>query len=417
MADFRKDGRPCPIAHRGCMEAGPENSLTAFEEAAALGAGGVEMDVRRTRDGKLVVFHDADVRRLCMEAGPENSLTAFEEAAALGAGGVEMDVRRTRDGKLVVFHDADVRRLTMGWQGPYNSGKVKDMTWEKLSQVRLPFGGHLLKRFPEGGYSNERQYYYPWAVAPEQEVLYQMERFESRAENEEQVLSAVYRRYKEEYERRCLEDGRLERILSLREFFQWLRTQPEGFFAEVELKERGIAYKEEYERRCLEDGRLERILSLREFFQWLRTQPEGFFAEVELKERGIAGAVIQMAEKCHAADRCIVFSGMDEVVWEIQDWCRSHKKPEGLRMGANIRFLKDEQKEMLDRGDFYEVGLNAGSFGREEVEYLHQKGIQVFSNLGDTPDWWESLDRLGVDGFKTNCLGQYRKWRQKWERK
>ena len=54
MADFRKEGRPCPIAHRGCMEAGPENSLTAFEEAAALGAGGVEMDVRRTRDGKLV---------------------------------------------------------------------------------------------------------------------------------------------------------------------------------------------------------------------------------------------------------------------------------------------------------------------------------------------------------------------------
>ena len=40
MADFRKEGRPCPIAHRGCMEAGPENSLTAFEEAAALGAGG-----------------------------------------------------------------------------------------------------------------------------------------------------------------------------------------------------------------------------------------------------------------------------------------------------------------------------------------------------------------------------------------
>lgn len=36
MADFRKDGRPCPIAHRGCMEAGPENSLTAFEEASAL---------------------------------------------------------------------------------------------------------------------------------------------------------------------------------------------------------------------------------------------------------------------------------------------------------------------------------------------------------------------------------------------
>lgn len=182
MADFRKEGRPCPIAHRGCMEAGPENSLTAFEEAAALGA-------------EAWKWTSADQGR-----------------------------------KLVVFHDADVRRLTMGWQGPYSSGKVKDMTWEKLSQVRLPFGGHLLKRFPEGGYSNEKQYYYPWAVAPEQEVLYQMERFESRAENEEQVLSAVYRRYKEEYERRCLEDGRLERILSLREFFQWAPDAAGGLF-------------------------------------------------------------------------------------------------------------------------------------------------------------------------------------------
>ena len=64
MDEFSNRRPPCPIAHRGCMEAGPENSLTAFEEAAALGAGGVEMDVRRTRDGKLVVFHDADVRRL-----------------------------------------------------------------------------------------------------------------------------------------------------------------------------------------------------------------------------------------------------------------------------------------------------------------------------------------------------------------
>lgn len=43
MAEFSSKSRPCPIAHRGCMEAGPENSLTAFEEAAALGAGGVEM--------------------------------------------------------------------------------------------------------------------------------------------------------------------------------------------------------------------------------------------------------------------------------------------------------------------------------------------------------------------------------------
>ena len=87
------------------------------------------------------------------------------------------------------------------------------------------------------------------------------------------------------------------------------------------------------------------------------------------------------------------------------------------RLGANIRYLREEQKEMLDRGDFYEVGLNAGVFESSDVEYLHQRGIRVFSNLGDTPVWWETLECLGVDGFKTNCLGAYRKWRQKWEQR
>lgn len=61
MAELYNRNSPCPIAHRGCMEAGPENSHTAFEAAVTLGAGGVEIDVRKTRDGKLVVFHDADV--------------------------------------------------------------------------------------------------------------------------------------------------------------------------------------------------------------------------------------------------------------------------------------------------------------------------------------------------------------------
>ena len=61
------------------------------------------------------------------------------------------------------------------------------------------------------------------------------------------------------------------------------------------------------------------------------------FAEVELKERGIAGAVIQMAEKYHVEERCIIFSGIEDVIWEIQDWCKNHGKPDRLRLGANIR--------------------------------------------------------------------------------
>ena len=47
------------IAHRGASATHPENTLEAFRAAADQGAHGVELDVRRTADDVLVVFHDA----------------------------------------------------------------------------------------------------------------------------------------------------------------------------------------------------------------------------------------------------------------------------------------------------------------------------------------------------------------------
>jgi len=49
------------LAHRGAAGAWAENSLAAFTEARRLGADGVELDVRRSADGALVVHHDAAV--------------------------------------------------------------------------------------------------------------------------------------------------------------------------------------------------------------------------------------------------------------------------------------------------------------------------------------------------------------------
>lgn len=46
------------IAHRGASAAAPENTVAAFRLAAELGADWVELDVRRTADGALVVHHD-----------------------------------------------------------------------------------------------------------------------------------------------------------------------------------------------------------------------------------------------------------------------------------------------------------------------------------------------------------------------
>jgi glycerophosphoryl diester phosphodiesterase len=55
---------PLLIGHRGLGTVAPENTLEAIEEAARVGAGGVEIDVRPCRDGELVVFHDRDLKRM-----------------------------------------------------------------------------------------------------------------------------------------------------------------------------------------------------------------------------------------------------------------------------------------------------------------------------------------------------------------
>ncbi|MGH7915633.1 MAG: glycerophosphodiester phosphodiesterase [Candidatus Binataceae bacterium] len=51
------------IAHRGASALYPENTLRAFIAAAGLGADMCEFDVRMTRDGEVVVIHDATVNR------------------------------------------------------------------------------------------------------------------------------------------------------------------------------------------------------------------------------------------------------------------------------------------------------------------------------------------------------------------
>ncbi len=52
---------PLAIAHRGASAREVENSLAAFRSARALGADAVEIDVRATADGILVVHHDESI--------------------------------------------------------------------------------------------------------------------------------------------------------------------------------------------------------------------------------------------------------------------------------------------------------------------------------------------------------------------
>ena len=50
--------RPVIIAHRGAPEVVRENTLASIALARRLGAGMVEIDVRRTKDGVLLVHHE-----------------------------------------------------------------------------------------------------------------------------------------------------------------------------------------------------------------------------------------------------------------------------------------------------------------------------------------------------------------------
>jgi glycerophosphoryl diester phosphodiesterase len=62
------------LAHRGASAIKRENTVEAFCEARRLGADGVELDVRRSADGALVVHHDASIPG----AGPVASLSVVD---------------------------------------------------------------------------------------------------------------------------------------------------------------------------------------------------------------------------------------------------------------------------------------------------------------------------------------------------
>lgn len=66
------------IAHRGASAYEPENTLKSFERAIELRADMIELDVRQTIDGELVVIHDRTVDRTTDGTGPVAHKTLSE---------------------------------------------------------------------------------------------------------------------------------------------------------------------------------------------------------------------------------------------------------------------------------------------------------------------------------------------------
>ncbi|MFI6337614.1 glycerophosphodiester phosphodiesterase [Streptomyces sp. NPDC050535] len=106
---------PVIISHRGASAYTPENTLAAVDKAAELGFDWVETDVQRTRDGELVVLHDATLDRTT-------------------------DVAELRPGrtpwKVKDFTAAEIALLDAGsWFGPQHAGARVPTLKQYVNQV------------------------------------------------------------------------------------------------------------------------------------------------------------------------------------------------------------------------------------------------------------------------------------------
>ncbi|HEX7019052.1 MAG TPA: glycerophosphodiester phosphodiesterase [Gemmatimonadaceae bacterium] len=103
------------FAHRGGAALRPENTIAAFDHGLSLGADGLELDVRLSRDGIVVVHHDAMLERTTDARGPVSRLTADElarvDAAArhpefrgsgIGVPTLREVLRRYRDARIII---------------------------------------------------------------------------------------------------------------------------------------------------------------------------------------------------------------------------------------------------------------------------------------------------------------------------
>lgn len=82
---FKSLPYPIIFAHRGASAHAPENTLAAFELAIEQGADGLELDVKLSADGKVVVIHDPTVDRTTGTHGRVKDLP-LAELRALDAG-------------------------------------------------------------------------------------------------------------------------------------------------------------------------------------------------------------------------------------------------------------------------------------------------------------------------------------------
>ena len=112
---FFASPRSLVFAHRGGAALAPENTIAAFDNGIALGADGLELDVRVSRDGVVVVHHDRLLDRTTTLRGPIDARAA-EELARANVPALADVLARYRDARVIVemkVNSADMARATV----------------------------------------------------------------------------------------------------------------------------------------------------------------------------------------------------------------------------------------------------------------------------------------------------------------
>jgi glycerophosphoryl diester phosphodiesterase len=143
-----------PVAHRGLYDEArgrPENSLPAFEYAAARGVP-IELDVQLARDGLLVVVHDTDLARVAGLDAPVSELDpAGLRRLRIGSSGEPIptlgDALATVAGRVPIV--IDVRRWRAGRSADLEravANEIKGYSGELALQSFDPFAVFRLRR-------------------------------------------------------------------------------------------------------------------------------------------------------------------------------------------------------------------------------------------------------------------------------
>ena len=106
---------PTIVGHRGARGEAPENTAAGFQVAMEAGVTEIELDVRLSRDGHLIVVHDANVTRTTGERGKAHHYT------------------------LSQLEVLDARRNTPGWHSPLGIPSLREVVDRCGPSMRFQF--------------------------------------------------------------------------------------------------------------------------------------------------------------------------------------------------------------------------------------------------------------------------------------